>query len=444
MTIMILVYSCFAQAGLNSVIINSTGMISIANVTARSGSAADIQTAVNQAVAQSPRGKVHIPAGNFNFVNIGEPWRTVNVPAGIDIIGATSQKDTNGQVIQWQTVLNMPYDVPGNWTNIPNWFMLTGNGDPNKPTRISDIKLVGYRSINQSSRTVHLGIYINNVANFRVDHCMFEHTCDGGVLTFGVKCSGVIDHCKFINLYGYDVLSSWTSGNIGYGVEIHRCFSTTPDVPSVTFEPILDVIGHYKEYSIFIEDCYFSKWRHCVSSCDGAHYVFRHNTIENDFGHYSLDAHGAQYPNSNFGTRAIEVYDNRFINCMQVEAPGHPEAGLPSDRGLLQWRGGGGVFFNNFIDNSYIYITMWSNDVGGTSGTAATWNLNDVYVWGRPAGSFTPSITEPIDPIGSNRYFVEWNRSVPDLNDPLYPNTNSSWRIAGYKPYVYPHPLTGE
>jgi hypothetical protein len=82
-------------------------------------------------------GIVYIPAGTFNFVEVEEDWTdaAVNVPAGINIFGAPTERDANDQVIEWKTILRLPWDATaGN-----SWFTFTGNADPNKSLRGSPI-----------------------------------------------------------------------------------------------------------------------------------------------------------------------------------------------------------------------------------------------------------------------------------------------------------------
>ncbi|MEM2145830.1 MAG: hypothetical protein QW279_10745, partial [Candidatus Jordarchaeaceae archaeon] len=226
---MLIIITCTANAQLTSTtIIHSTGQIITNRVWAKSGYWRDIQAAID-AVAAAGGGEVYIPEGTWNFVNVGESWTgaRVTIPVGVSVFGAPTERDANGQVIEWKTVLVMPWDVPGDWYNIPIWFKISGNSNPNKRSRFSDIKLVGYRSLNPQSTTVHIGVEIEYVMNFRVDHCCFEHTCGGGVSTWGLACNGVIDHCKVYNIYGYDDLANGLNSNVGYGVEIHRDWQVT-------------------------------------------------------------------------------------------------------------------------------------------------------------------------------------------------------------------------
>ena len=399
------------------------------SVTATNGSAAAIQAAVDQ-VAAAGGGDVHIPEGTWNFVEIGEGWSDARVliPAGVNIFGAPTQRDAGGQVVEWKTVLVMPWDVPGDWYGVPTWFKIVGNSDPNKPSRISDIKLVGYRTIDPNSSTLHRGIYIDSVRDFRIDHVALEHTSGGGIIINGAECNGVIDHCRIYNIHGMDNLANYMQGNIGYGISHSRGYFST----GYGYEPLMYVLGNYTDHSVYIEDSYLSRWRHCVASGHGSHYVFRYNVIDDDFAHFSLDAHGLRDDNSagdRWGARATEVYENNLTNAWDF-------------RGIAQIGGGSGVWFNNYIDTSYHGngIALYTEDYVHDE----TWHLKDFYLWSK-VGSWTPSwYGIPSGFTEDRNVLADWGRPAYDPSDQAYPNVNSSWTIVGYEPYPYPHPLTIE
>ena len=389
----------------NTITITSSGQILTPNVTAASGSASDIQAAVDFIIAHGGIGNVSIPEGTFNFVEVGEPWQTVTVPAGINILGAPTERDADGQVIEWKTVLVMPWDVPGDDTvGIPSWFRINGNGDPNTPSRFSDIKLVGYRSINPSSTSMHAAISVVSVIDFRIDHCSFEHTTAGvrvGTEYLGTpRFRGVIDHCKLINLYGSP--TPFESRNIDYGVHVFLEWHEN------VWEPIEQVLGHYNDYTVFIEDCYFKKWRHCVCANNGGHFVFRYNTIEEDFGYGSLDVH--EYRTETSG-RAAEIYNNIFSD---------PE----EDWGkyAIKWRGGGGVAFNNIVTGYKRLAYLVEN----AEVQEETYQPHDIWVW----NNNLPGDCVDVSVDGDIQEGVHYWRNAP--------------HTFNYIPYPYPHPLTLE
>ncbi len=409
----------------DSTVIESKGTISnVFAVTAESGYWQDIQNAVDQVNAQGG-GTVYIPAGTFNFVNVGESWTDarVTIPAGVNVYGASNNRDANGQNTEWRTVLRLPWDVPspsGTW-----WFKLgEGEGNSNEPSRFSDIKLVGYRYEDPSSTTMLHGIDVEGVIDFRVDHCFFQDICGGAIATWGggvggygdVGCCGVIDHCKFINTNGY-VTAMIADCTVSYGVQIGRSYGDYWD------DDVTHVLGQYTRYTTFIEDCYFEKWRHCTSSNSGAHYVIRYCTIQNDFGYGAIDSHGWYQTSggkiTQVGTRATEIYGNTIIDAVQY-----------------YWgtaiRGGAGVAFNNVFgggtfSSSNGYLMYLRNDMASTPEASKVW-CNDWYIWDNTL----------LD--GSSHLFTkydDYNQIIEGENYFLHAPTTFT-----YTPYQYPHPLT--
>jgi len=398
----------------------------LTDIYAESGYWGDIQNSIDLA---SNGDNVYIPEGTFNFVNVDEEWEgyRVVIPAGVSLFGVPTERDANGQVIEWKTVLRLPWDVPGSWLGgdgdppqrggpvAPFWFEIVGSGDLNKPSRFSDIKLVGYRSIDPESEMILKGIYTENVIDFRVDHCGFEHVAGTGVSTFGNTCRGVIDHCYFENPVAH-MKGDWDTESVGYGVAVDRGYGDYWE------DDVSKVLGQYTDYTIFIEDCYFRNWRHCTSSGNGAHYVFRYSKIEDDFGFGSVDAHGRGSTiggvYTQVGTRAIEVYNNQIINAGIT--PHDPQSWI---WGVLP-RGGAGVAFNNtFGGGTYTALMYFMNEA--PEDASKLW-INDWWIWNNTLISGCDEITK-YDPN---------NRIVENVNYFLHaPHTFS------YEPYPYPHPL---
>jgi hypothetical protein len=414
----------------NVAVIRTSGFIST-STTVETCSAADIQAAVDEIVANGGFGDVQLPSGTFNFVNVNEPITTVNIPAGINIFGAPTQRDANGQVTSWGTVLVVPWDAGGTmYTGWDSMFRFVGNGDSNKPSRFSDIKIQGYRTVDPDATKMFSGVSVSNVVDFRVDHCCFENVAGGAVSVSGLYAQGVIDHNKIYNTAGWDDLGGYWTSNVGYGVQLQGPLNAP-------FLPLTEVLGKYRGMTTFIEDNYFSRWRHVVASGHGAFYVFRYNTIDEDLGHYSLDVHGLRDTESGrAGGRGCEVYENTFTNVNQFI----PGTSSPDYRAVMQNGGGCGVFFNNYIDNSYSAntIVLYSEDEVASD----IWHLEDWYMWSGK-GPLNPPTSHNGDIFSSERNVeAYWSRQAGDPSDPNYPNVDPSWSIAGYQPYQYPHPLT--
>lgn len=394
------------------VVINSSGQIFIS---AKSGYWRDIQDAVNYA-AQVGIKNVRIPEGTYNFVNVDESWTgyRVTIPAGINLFGASTERYANGSVVEWNTVLQIPWEAgparPGEIT----MFRFVGDGDPDEPSRFSDIKVVGYREFDITSDRWYAVVQMYNIIDFRVDHCFYKNTAGIAVevrAPANGNCCGVIDHCKFINDYGY-VEWDYAKCSVHYAIMI-RAVGTT------RWEDNIDnVIGKYLPYTVFIEDCYFSRWRHCVSSNDGVHYVFRHNKIEKDSITGSIDAHGSfDY----VGTRAVEVYNNTLIDPVLNHHPQNWNNTTPTngEEGYgLNWRGGGGVFFNNLVRGYEVGVYLM------LEGTDPKYQTHDAYIWNNTFMNLKYNILAHSGINQNEDYFL--------------------YAKSGYTPYPYPHSLTLE
>lgn len=392
----------------DNVTIPSSGQIKLTRVVASSGSASDIQAAVNYAVANG-LSNVTIPEGVHDFVAIGQTWVTVSVPDGINIYGASAERDLKGHVIGWGTVLRMPFEAPEN----SRFFTV----QETTGTRISGIKFVGYRELNENSDAHYTAISITYSSNFRVDHCSFFNL--GGKGVHIQESNGVVDHSVFINNKNVYVTNNFKDCTVWYGIAI---FGDN----NLWESDISDVLGAYTSRTVFIEDNYFEGWRHSVSSNQGAHYVFRYN-VERNNGYGSIDAHGREGDGSSIGTRAIEVYGNDFADPVW------------GDMGV-QLRGGGGVFFNNVVDGYGLTGTAISQYsafvcmIQYTPDDFPVQQIHDVWIWGN---TLTPS--------GADLWDAAWGGIAQNgiEEDSEFYLRAPSYSLDGftYTPYTYPHPL---
>jgi hypothetical protein len=413
------------------VLISNSGQVSLNEVTAGSGSAADIQTAVN-IVASRGGGKVYVPAGIWNFTPAGV-WTTVNVPAGVNIFGAPNQRYANGSNVGWNTVLVQTWNVPSG-DLAPNavykdWFDVTGT----TATRISDLELRGYASVNTSfNSTIYylVGISLTNVMDFRVDHMNFNNIRSGGVhvltSTANAPTRGVIDHCSFINTgdpypgYGTNVFlpgqNNYAHRTVDYAI---MPYGNSLNNALMWNSNIYDVLGHYTNYTTVIENNIFSEWRHDVSSINGMSYVFRYNIVYGEDSAGCIDGHGTY---TYVPTRSMEIYNNTFLDPNRI---------YEIQPNVVNARGGGGVFFNNSQRDYLIDIITVAEDKGapfpqGIPGSSdCPW-----YAWNNINLALTP---DNYARNGLHQQTPTLEIGLGIVKPSIMPN---------YTPYPYPHPLT--
>jgi len=388
-------------------------------INATSGSAVDIQTAVDLA---SIGDTVSIPTGTFNFVDEA-PWVSVSIPAGINIAGAPTERDEDNQVVSWKTSLIMPYEA----TSLSHFFEYSE--DSNLGFKFSDLELVGYRNIDNNSTTMYRGLRLDTAytnypttgyLDFRVNHCNFR---DLGGTAVGISghaeynrrvYRGVIDHNRFTNVVGDPGFMNYEIRTLGYGIILNRWASDLWD------STVTNVIGQYTNYSIYIEDNYFSKWRHSVSSAGGFHYVFRHNVVEGDYATASVDGHGSyadDYHPYAVGTRAIEIYGNTFKD---------PDTTWTAVPWAINHRGGAAIMYNNTLEDYYALCDL-NNDWGNYEPYRPDCLINDSYIWGNTLNG-ADLIKYNADSVEDVNYFLR----APTVEDDGF-----TWES-----YPYPHPLT--
>ncbi|MDE2096180.1 MAG: hypothetical protein KGL39_02970 [Patescibacteria group bacterium] len=168
----------------------------------------------------------------------------------------------------------------------------------------------------------------------RVDHCVFTNFM--GHVIDATGDHGVIDHCSFTNYnLGVEVRdSNWGGHSFGDGSWADNAYLGTTN-------------------ALYIESCNFGNTVQtgAVDSVDGAHWVFRYNTLVGDI----LDSHGTETTQRERGSRAIEIYNNNLTGG----------AGFAE---MFEMRSGTGVIFSNTV-NSYSSLV-----------SLKTWMLNGIYI----------------------------------------------------------------
>jgi hypothetical protein len=211
---------------------------------------------------------------------------------------------------------------------------------------------------------------------------------------------GVVDHCKLVNTVGTP--APYDTRTIGYGVYVNRGGGYQYEWWETD---VTKILGKYTDYTVYVEDCYFEKWRHCVVSRQGAHVVVRHSIIKYDYAYGSIDIHGDE------PGRAIEIYGCTIRDAVRGGQDG------------AAWiRAGAGVAFNNTVGGGvYNYFIQFSNE----NSKSAFW-INDWWVWNNTMVSCCQELTIAESGYGAITENVNYYHYAP------------SW----YTPYTYPHPLT--
>jgi hypothetical protein len=431
--LIIAVYAANAQLT-NTAKIHNTGQISVNKIWAKSGSAEDIQAAVD-AVAAAGGGIVYVPAGNFFFNSERTTYNGrrvgVAIPGGVSVIGA-------GKDVTILTSLQPTYTHSA-------MFFCDGSND--RPIRISGITFVGYVAGDIDDGTypyVGYGVYMWCCKKFRVDHCKFLNFPDAGVgcQVYSEASKGengvyqfywnwgLIDHCDFDNPYKDERSGTWYWG---YGVNVGG-----PGGPYAWLYNLSDILGRwdietnpvrcalyqwnsseqryylvdpyggkYFRWLVYIEDCNFTRTRHATTSYGSAFYVVRYCTFTEPRpkGYPMSDVHGSLQVGG-MGGRGLESYDNVYY-----AAQGYAYSCA------FGMRGGGGVIFNNTIYNCREGVGL-SKD----QDTTPDFLVNDLWIWGNNFVNVTYPISDP-----QNLY-----TEGEDYRLQARPN---------YVPYPYPHPL---
>jgi len=267
-------------------------------------------------------------------------------------------------------------------------------GKLDRPFRVSGLHLSG---------NSHLTL--DTCHDFRVDHCTIE--CAGGS-AIGVSRSHscVIDHCRI------KVKGSF------YGIAMSG--SRDPDY----WPEISELLG--KPTAVFVEDCEFEGGTsyHATVGHGAIHYVLRHCTLGGP--RCSLvDAHGPGYGPPR-GTRCVEVYENR-LSC---------------DGTGLGLRGGGGVVFGHTVSAKMGVTLVLESKSRGPYPVRD--QVHHLWIWENTFAGLRPGEQDGV-------LVTSWG-GTEDLDPKEYIQQGRDYFLRrpteeldgfDYKPYVYPHPLTG-
>jgi hypothetical protein len=359
-------------------------------ISAKSGSSADIQAAVDQARTGDT---VSIPPGKFLFTG------QVFTPDGIHIKGAGRDRTyliKNDDLSEWHAMI-----VVDSKTGQPFVFSgitLQGRLDA----------LQGRNRKSAQTKIRDQGLLIKGAArDIQIYDSRFTKFIRAGIEFLGP--SGTNPGNPTGVIYDNEFIDNWYP-NLGYGVAV-------VGDPRGWNGPI--ALGTAD--AIFIEDNFFDRNRHCVSASNGAVYVARYNRVKDNYQDAAaFDAHGLS-PAWPRGTRSVEIYKNSVNNAIKRWAG----AGI---------RGGGGVVWGN----------TWTGVAHGVvvslEGPPAAKPLNaypapdqignpdGLYVWDNTSSGDNVAKVPTANPLGIDYWLVQ------DRDYFLAPKPD-------YVPYAYPHPL---
>lgn len=419
---------CVGSSLMSSYVINNTGQVYTGGsieVTANSGSIADIQAAINL-VAAAGGGTVHIPAGNFTF-NPPAGRAGVTVYAGVNLVGAGMNQTW---LIETQSTNSTMMVADGRYDHAGH--MLTKNTQ--KPIVIEGISFLGFVPSVSNAETVvekSTGLAVTCVKDFVVYDCSFLNFVSCGITTnendghspplFWLR--GVISHCVFDQPYkdDYNIASRiW-----GYGI---ICSGSNVGSDS----PLSDKTwGQYDTVPFpadltYIEDCNFSRCRHSVSGTVnfGAHYVVRYCNFYQEacdgYGayidmhpgdiHESVEAYGNTLYGLPVGIRDITTYNGSY-------SPNTLGAWIT--KGIILRGGSGLIYDNTIIDCARIGVGLTIDDPSTPT--------DYVWIWGN-------IITYPNSGSGTSI-------DLDSVAHAYLRAPNQQQDGFTYTPYPYPHPL---
>jgi hypothetical protein len=219
---------------------------------------------------------------------------------------------------------------------------------------------------------------------------------------------------------------------------------------------------------LYIEDNTSTGATHFIlTSGEGARWVYRHNTVNNSemgSGNALWDAHG---DTNNDGVVGFEIYENTIT----ADEGSTARSGFKT----LDYRGGTGMVFNNTVQVTASGIRTYIAVREEYNSGACDDPVNNGYIWNN-RNSINNSIivtgdnvfgdydehdciaedTDWWDDYGADdtnfSYDIATNRPGTSADDDCYWETDTKklYRSVGvnnwvlvYRPYVYPHPLSG-
>ena len=431
-----------------SLVIPSSGVIASSQITAASGSAADIQAAVNGVIAAGG-GTVYIPAGDWSCDQASGGAVKINLqslPAGawLNILGSNNIVTTtqqNGVPITCPATIlrstsDSATDIIGTISVVGS--PLAGNNFNNYKSENRHIRIAYLTILGKVTNDLHsnYGISMGFADGFLIDHCFIDSNSQTDIGTSYSK--GVISNCSLTQYYhqviggvwGYGVMVTGNSGywnnNLGTptwitnvddivgkydwdGIPINY---SNPQVYSYTetyggnHPDTQGTTSHisYTAGPIYIESNFFNFTRHPVASSQYGYYVARYNTVPYNVPNLqAFDIHGRGFPAGRYG----EFYGNAITGTAYA----------------VDFRGAGGIVFNNtFINN--VHDVALGNEAWNATGVYDPQYISNTYIWGNTH-------------IGSGDQIYAFANQNITLGVNYFTTAKPN-----YTPYVYPHPYT--
>jgi hypothetical protein len=406
-----------------NVTISNSGQI-IRAVNAASGSAQDIQAAIN--ILGSSGGNVNIPAGTFTWGTNDE----VTIPGGVNVFGA-SYAGCQGH--------------ENNWTSYPASTILVRNSEPTqaimftldgsngKASRVSSIQFQGiFTGGPNSDNDYGIAVAIKGMHDYRIDHSTFINWIQIAVMIQSTSTRtsyGVIDHCVVDNQYK----TSGTGWLWGYGFYPGNDFYSYSNWNT----NVANYAGHYNDMPantvvMFVEDSHFSHCRHSTDAICGAWAVVRHNLFDSSVPPYGdADSHGSA---SWVSGRGFEVYNNTFLETPNDDNGVNGQTEYGNGDIAVRLRDGSGFVFNNTLVESPAntggsqpaYFMYLDDDNAGNGNPFPLTKMSQTFIWSNTIS-------------GAN--FLN-NRGSYTLNTNYFTRApNQAQDGFSYVPYAYPHPL---
>lgn len=400
----------------------------------------DVNYCVNTAAGQGDT--VNVPSGSSTWSN------TLGITKGVILKGAgiDATTITNGGVSYIISIIpSAPAEDP-----IMQISGFTFDG--------TDGSCLLIKNENTTYDFTHIRVFSNKFIN-ATTNCYAIYTRG---MVFGLIDSNIFNGNFYdINVRGYDYYS-W--------------YKYTKDVDNTL---VYGSLGMGGARFLYIENNTFSdSKRFVVASGEGARWVFRFNTLEEDFVEGFLDIHG---DTNNDGNVAVEIYGNK-----QTTSVGTSKYGSSM---WVDYRGGTAMIYNNstFVNPSGVRTSIKIREE--TTPCSALrmgydMRIHNGYIWNNKNSNNNDNLYlqhhGPITDYDAGNCLIEgvdyWSDVQPDTNTSssyfskglasarpsscsatvpadvywetdsltLYRCTATDTWTAYYTPYTYPHPLRGE